>query len=91
MKRVILLVLATSGAFLFNGCAALVSGAMNAGLNDKDITTKTASYFGTKEKNIKITDINKGALSTDYKATYNKTLYNCTIYYGTVSCKKPGA
>lgn len=91
MKKQLFIVIPMAlGVLIFTGCAPMISGAMNASLNEKDVSTKTAAYFGTQEQKINITNLNKGALQTSYKATYKKTLYNCTIYYGEVSCKQPG-
>ena len=73
-----------------SGCAAVLSGAMNGATTDEAVVTKTAAYFGADRAQIKITDINKQLLATSYKATYKGTMYNCSIYYGTVSCGKPG-
>lgn len=89
-KQWVISALMAFGVLSLAGCAPILSGAMNASLSEKEVATKTADYFGTQEKNINITNIDKGALQTSYKATYKKTLYNCTIYYGAVTCKQPG-
>lgn len=90
IQRSIALAAAASG-LLLAGCAPMISGVMNATTTDADVATKTAAYFGAKPEQIKITNINKQALATDYQTTYKGVLYNCTIYYGAVTCKKPGA
>lgn len=74
-----------------SGCAPMISGAMNLTVTDETVIEKTVSYFGTNSGEVKISDINKNALDTSYKAVYKKTLYNCNIYYGSVTCKQPGA
>jgi hypothetical protein len=81
---------AVTATLSLSGCAAVLSGAMNSTTADKTLATKTAAYFGADQAQIKITDINKQLLATSYKATYKGTMYNCSIYYGTVSCGKPG-
>jgi hypothetical protein len=78
------------GGLAFVGCAPMVSGAMNASITEADVMSKTAKYFGAKQKDIKVTDIDKGALATNYKTTYKGKLYNCSIYYGQVKCQRPG-
>jgi hypothetical protein len=81
---------AVTAALSLSGCAAVLSGAMNSATTDQTLATKTAAYFGAEQAQIKITDINKQMLATSYKASYRGTMYNCSIYYGTVSCGKPG-
>jgi hypothetical protein len=73
------------------GCAPMISGAMNAGVTEQDVIDKTVKYFGATRQEITITDIEKKALSTDYKVRYNGKNYNCWVYYGDVTCKQPGA
>lgn len=89
-KNFILSFFALVSVFSLSGCAPLVSGAMNASLSDEDVVVKTADYFGAQQKSIKVSNIEKGALTTNYKVNYKNTLYNCSIYYGSVTCKKPG-
>ncbi|MDO5693517.1 MAG: hypothetical protein Q4G70_13765 [Pseudomonadota bacterium] len=72
------------------GCAPMLSGAMNAGTTEADVLAKTAAHFGAKPEEVKISAVDKQLLATDYKATYKGVLYNCTLYYGSVTCKKPG-
>lgn len=81
---------AITATLSLSGCAAVLSGAMNSATTDEAVATKTAAYFGTDRAQIKITDINKQLFATNYKATYKGTMYNCSIYYGTVTCGKPG-
>ena len=81
---------AVTAALSQSGCAAVLSGAMNSATTDEAVVTKTAAYFGADRAQIRITDINKQLLATSYKATYKGTMYNCSIYYGTVSCGKLG-
>ncbi len=78
-------ILVTSAA-----CAPMISGSMNASLTENDIIRKTADYFDADPEEIEIKKINKELLSTTYKTTYRDTLYNCRIYYGAVSCLRPG-
>lgn len=82
---------AVVGSALLTACAPMISGVMNATTTEADVTTKTAAYFGAKPEQIKITGLTKHALATDYQTTYKGVLYNCTLYYGSVTCKKPGA
>ena len=90
MKKIFTIVLASVGAMLMAGCAPMISGAMNASLNDDKLIEKTADYFGVKRDEINVSSIEKNVLTTDYKVRHNGQLYNCNIYYGAVSCKKPG-
>lgn len=81
---------AAASMLFLTGCAPMISGVMNATTTESDVATKTADYFGAKPDQIKIANINKQALSTNYQTTYKGKLYNCTLYYGAVTCKKPG-
>ena len=85
-----LTLLAAASTALLTACAPMISGVMNASTTDADVAAKTAAYFAAKPEQIKITNINKQALATDYQTTYKGVLYNCTLYYGSVTCKKPG-
>lgn len=87
-KRLFALFIMALGVLMITGCAPMISGAMNASLNEKEVVTKTANYFGSQENDINVTNISKGALETTYKVTYKNSLYNCSIYYGAVNCKK---
>ncbi len=78
-------ILVTSSA-----CAPIISGSMNASLTEDDVIRKTAGYFDTDPEELEIKNINKELLYTTYKTTYKGTLYNCRIYYGAVSCLRPG-
>lgn len=77
-------------AGVMSGCAPMVSGAMNATMSEEAAVAKTATYFGAEPKEIVITQFEKGPLSTSWSARYKGTFYNCSIYYGSVSCTKPG-
>jgi ABC-type glycerol-3-phosphate transport system substrate-binding protein len=72
-------------------CAPMISGVMNAATTDQDVIEKTAKYFNAPGQDIKITGIEKKALSTDYKVNYRGKNYNCFVYYGDVTCKQPGS
>lgn len=72
-------------------CAAMVSGAMNASVTEDEVRTKTAQYFSVAPDKVLVTNIAKGLLATEYKAMVADEIYNCQMYYGAVSCKKPGA
>lgn len=76
--------------FIASGCAPMIAGGMNASLTDSAVADKTAAYFGTSPNKVAVTAISKGALTTAYQTTYLGKLYNCTIYYGEVTCKQPG-
>ncbi|EDY9127160.1 hypothetical protein GQB61_004301 [Salmonella enterica] len=73
-----------------SACAPVISGSMNAFTTETDVIQKTAKYFGVAESKIKVSDIDKGALSTEYKVNYNGIKYVCRIYYGDVDCEKRG-
>ena len=75
---------------VISGCAPMISGAMNSSVTNETVITKTSDYFGVSRNEIIITKIEKSALSTSYKTKYNGKNYNCTLYYGAVSCKEPG-
>jgi hypothetical protein len=79
-----------AGILALNGCAPIISGAMNASTTEADVVNKTVAYFGAKPDEIQISNIEKHALDTTYKAVYRGVLYNCSIYYGAVNCKQPG-
>lgn len=71
------------------GCAPMISGTMNLSVDEDVLQTKTAKYFNTDK--VKITDMDKQALSTSYRAQHKGINYNCKLYYGEVTCKRPGA
>lgn len=75
---------------LMSACAPMVSGVMNASIDDQAVHEKTAKHFGVSRENVAISSIEKGALSTAYQARVTGRLYNCTIYYGEVKCAQPG-
>ncbi len=70
-----------------SGCAPL---AMNATVNEKTVIAKTADYFGAPPNELSISNINNNVINTSYRTVYKDQMYNCTIYYGAVECKKPG-
>ena len=79
------------GVAALSACAPMVSGTMNMGISQADVQNKTAQYFGVPSREIMVTNIDKGVLSTSYQARYAGKFFNCQIYYGEVSCRKPGA
>ncbi len=91
MKRLQSIFIAVLGAAGLSACAPMISGAMNAAITNQDVIDKTAKYFNVSSRDIKITDIEKNALSTDYKVGFKGKIYNCWVYYGDVSCKQPGS
>ncbi|WP_157896881.1 peptidoglycan-binding domain-containing protein [Acidovorax carolinensis] len=83
-----LLIAATlAGAAFASGCAPLVSGAMNAAVDENAIQEKTAKYFAVEPGAFSIFSVEKGALTTAYKVNLEGRIYNCSIYYGDVDCK----
>lgn len=90
-KLVSMMVSLITGVVLTSGCAPMISGAMNATVTDDVVFEKTAKYFGVSHNEIKITSIDKGVLETSYQVRYAGKFYNCSIYYGSVTCKQPGA
>lgn len=82
---------------MFSGCAAVVPAiwagvpaAMNADTTDSSLVAKTAKHFGVAEKEINVSSVDKGILSTSYQVRHKSTVYNCRFYLGEVSCKQPG-
>lgn len=95
MKRLVLtnfqiLALPSAFAFILSGCAPIVSGVMNAKITDDDVKRKTATYFGVKLSQLEISNIKNETLATSYQVRLKGAFYNCAIYYGAVTCKKPG-
>lgn len=84
-------VLVVAGAVAMTGCAPMMSGAMNVNMSEDLAATKTASYFGASKGDIVVSQFDKSALTSAWKATYQGKLYNCSIYYGEVTCKQPDA
>lgn len=82
------LVFASTG--FLSGCAPMIAASMAASTTDNDVFEKTATYFGTSRDNLVISAIDHGALGTTYQTRYDGKFYNCKIYYGAVSCEKPG-
>ncbi|MCY1165272.1 putative peptidoglycan binding domain protein [compost metagenome] len=72
------------------GCAPMISGVMNSTVDENSLLEKTAKYFGTPRENLTVSSIEKAALSTSYQAKNAGKIYNCTIYYGEVSCNQTG-
>ncbi len=81
----VLLAVAVSG---MSACAPIISGAMNATVTEDSLKAKTADYLGVPAQSLTISSVDKGALSTAYKAQYGNLRYGCTIYYGQVDCKQ---
>ena len=48
---------------------------------------KATDYFQAKPGEVKVTNIQKQALATDFRAQYKGKPYNCTVYYGNVKCE----
>lgn len=83
-KSVLLVVAAST----MSACAPMISGAMNASVSEDSLKAKTADYLGVPAEGVAITSMDKGALSTTYKAQYGDNRYGCTIYYGQIDCKQ---
>lgn len=91
IKKTITKVAATLAiSALFSGCAPIISGVINASINEDSLVEKTATYFSAPRESIAISGIKKEALATSYLATYKGKSYNCSVYYGAVNCKSPG-
>lgn len=80
-----------AGSAVLFACAPMVSGVMNASVDENTVYEKTAKYFGVTRENISVSSIEKGMLATTYHVRRAGKFYNCTIYYGAVDCKQPGA
>lgn len=80
-----LLVVAAS---TMSACAPMISGAMNAAVTEDSLKAKTADYLGVPAESVVISSMDKGALSTTYKAQYGDNRYGCSIYYGQLDCKQ---
>ena len=89
-KKILGPILAVSTIALLSACGPMISGSMNAATTEQDVISKTAEYFGTSPGNVQISNVKKNMLNTTYRARYRGTLYNCQVYYGNVSCEKPG-
>jgi murein L,D-transpeptidase YcbB/YkuD len=72
------------------GCAPMISGVMNAALDENAIYEKTAAYFNVPRSRLTITDIKNDVLASSYKATVVGKAYKCSIYYGEVKCSNLG-
>lgn len=77
-------------ATLISGCGPVFSGLMNASLDENAVFENTAKYFGVTRNELVISGIEKKALTTTYQTKYAGVLYNCSIYYGAVTCTQPG-
>ncbi|WP_404303466.1 hypothetical protein [Alicycliphilus denitrificans] len=86
MQKSILALVLVAAAGL-QGCAAIVSGASNLGNNEETVNQKATDYFQAKPGEVKVTNIQKQALATDFRAQYKGKPYNCTVYYGNVKCE----
>ncbi|MFW6098784.1 MAG: peptidoglycan-binding protein [bacterium] len=84
-SKSVLLVVAASTV---SACAPMISGAMNASVSEESLKAKTADYLGVPAEGVAITSMDKGALSTTYKAQYGDNRYGCSIYYGQIDCKQ---
>jgi hypothetical protein len=73
------------------GCAPIISGAMNIDTTEGEVKAKTAEYFGVAQSKVNISDYSKNTLNTTWKARVGGKLYNCSLYYGNIDCKQPGA
>ncbi|WP_247391839.1 peptidoglycan-binding domain-containing protein [Ralstonia pseudosolanacearum] len=81
-------VLSLVAASAMSACAPMISGAMNAAVTEDSLKAKTADYLGVPAESVVISSMDKGALSTTYKAQYGDNRYGCTIYYGQLDCKQ---
>ena len=77
-------------ATLISGCGPVLSGLMNASLDENAVFENTAKYFGVARNELVISGIEKNAMTTTYQTKYAGVLYNCSIYYGAVTCTQPG-
>lgn len=75
-------------ASTLSACAPMISGAMNASVNEESLKAKTAEYLGVPAEALTISSMDKGPLATNYRAQYRDMRYGCTIYYGNVDCKQ---
>jgi len=90
LKPLSILTAAMASAILSTGCAPMISGAMNLAVTDEVVVEKTAKYFGASNNEVLVSGIEKGALATTYNTKYRGKFYNCSVYYGDVTCKQPG-
>ncbi|WP_394475123.1 peptidoglycan-binding protein [Ralstonia mannitolilytica] len=88
IKRFAKSVLLVVAASTMSACAPMISGAMNATVSEDSLKAKTADYLGVPAEGVAITSMDKGALSTTYKAQYGDNRYGCSIYYGQIDCKQ---
>ncbi len=89
-KSLVQLATLIAGTVFITGCAPMLSGAMNLQVDEASLLDKSASYFDTTREKIKVTSVEKGALSTSYQVKYSGKLYHCSVYYGAVQCDQPG-
>lgn len=85
VAKSVLLVVAASA---MSACGPIISGAMNASVNEDSLKAKTAEYLGVPSENVVISSMDKGAVSTTYKAQYGDKRYACSTYYGQLDCKQ---
>ncbi|NMV39843.1 peptidoglycan-binding domain-containing protein [Ralstonia insidiosa] len=80
-------------ASTISACAPIISGVMNASLDEDALKAKTGAYLGVPAGSVMISSMEKGAVSTTYKARYGDKRYGCSTSYGQVECKQlpPGA
>lgn len=69
------------------GCAPMISGVMNASLDNEAILVKTAEYFGAPRSKVTISNIKNDVLASSYNASLGGKVYKCSIYYGAVKCE----
>ena len=73
------------------GCAAIASGATNAGVDQAAAIDMTAKHFSVDKKAVTMVSFDKGLLGTNYQVRVDGKLYNCIVQYGALSgCKQPG-
>lgn len=82
-KSVLLLAVASN----LSACGAIIPGVMNATVSEDSLKAKTADYLGVPVERLVVSAVDKGALSTTYRAQYGDKRYRCTVYYGEVDCK----
>lgn len=89
-KTIVRIATIFAGVAFITGCAPMISGVMNAAVDENSVLEKTAKYFGAARENLTVSSIEKGALSTTYQAKNAGKIYNCSIYYGAVNCNQIG-
>ncbi|MBS1943308.1 MAG: hypothetical protein JST38_20795 [Bacteroidetes bacterium] len=79
--------LASLAAIALAGCAPMISGTMNLSNNEETVNKKATEYFKAAPGQVKVSNIEKHALNTTFRAQYRGKSYNCHVYYGDVTCK----